>query len=608
MSVEAAEVSNKCNFYERSRTPIGSPTSELELIVLDKDDTEYQVPQKEGDIAFLESDFNTRYSSSSRQHSFCDANDSPVEIIENSRENQTRTVHLFSTFQKGYIEDLECHEILADRLRHFKYTELKDRSVQFEKKAMNRMKVKGATTRRVLNDIFKTTRSNLDYSSRPRIRPLVKRKLTKPLSITARTSAIFKETYSSSDPSSKIASKSIKVHNSLLDPLDSILAAKSVVISYPFGSERSLWCGSVSESLRRYQRLIDTSKDVIRRSYRTSSKSLLDAEYIDGECELWKESSQIVQNIDPEILWQEEAPPVILVPSSPLSTISESRDILEIPDSEEISCFDTSSIGSDEEIDALNIASLLSPSTMIMDHTVNIIHTSASIEDKSKQSISCASSGSSSLENVTSKVHKRKRSERQQRKEKLSADDIIYPIPHHIAANYDSLIQYPVKLIRQQLSDWGFKTSRRKDDMARQIQQLIQTMPPTLWGTKNNITDSETSKLQVQSTSTIKRLIMEKISTHIRQNRDSTALIWRMKILTYEPIIIEDFAMYLVDAGVLTPSVSSGVSSTRLGSRLDSDDYSFNCVVYKDVTGDPNLISTVKEWCDLTSVCFTSRS
>ncbi|KAK9367859.1 hypothetical protein V1509DRAFT_124596 [Lipomyces kononenkoae] len=123
--------------------------------------------------------------------------------------------------------------------------------------------------------------------------------------------------------------------------------------------------------------------------------------------------------------------------------------------------------------------------------------------------------------------------------------------------------------LRNILKRWGFKAPQSKKDMIATILHYDCKL-------KTATSDDDTSENGggVMSTDAIKVATMNRISRHMHEAESARA--WWMKMLTYEPIIVEDLVQYLEQEGILASSEKH------------------------------NLV-VVKEWCDSVGVCMISR-
>ncbi|KAK9474686.1 uncharacterized protein V1510DRAFT_411694 [Dipodascopsis tothii] len=140
------------------------------------------------------------------------------------------------------------------------------------------------------------------------------------------------------------------------------------------------------------------------------------------------------------------------------------------------------------------------------------------------------------------------------------------------APDWDAL---PAAELRTRLKDWGLKPARSKKDMAAQIRAHLagngSASPPA----SQAVPVSQVSAEEVRSSA------FSGITAHVR---GATGRDWWERILTYEPLVIEDFVDHLVDAGVFTG------------------------VLAADKRTKPALYGQlVRDWCDSKSVCWTSK-
>ncbi|KAK9244050.1 hypothetical protein V1506DRAFT_492588 [Lipomyces tetrasporus] len=128
--------------------------------------------------------------------------------------------------------------------------------------------------------------------------------------------------------------------------------------------------------------------------------------------------------------------------------------------------------------------------------------------------------------------------------------------------------------LRDILKRWGFKAPRSKKDMISHILHYYSKIRTTT--TSGDTTEGETKSPNrlIMSTEEIKAATMDRISRHIREAESARG--WWMKILTYEPILVEDLAQFLEKEGMLAGA-----------QKYD--------------------LAVIKEWCDSQSICMVSK-
>lgn len=165
------------------------------------------------------------------------------------------------------------------------------------------------------------------------------------------------------------------------------------------------------------------------------------------------------------------------------------------------------------------------------------------------------------------------------RKKKQKSSDVP-----EISEEEASLLDLPASKLRAKLNEWGLKAPRKKSEMVSMILHY-----QTKIIDNRNIDDDylqsdvEREKQPAMSSEEIRAGIMKRITIHVRTSQEARK--WWMKILQYEPIIVEDFAAYLMQAE-LVPTGNS---------RRREDEV------------DANVMAIVREWCDMQSVCTTSN-
>ncbi|KAK9350855.1 hypothetical protein V1523DRAFT_51395 [Lipomyces doorenjongii] len=127
--------------------------------------------------------------------------------------------------------------------------------------------------------------------------------------------------------------------------------------------------------------------------------------------------------------------------------------------------------------------------------------------------------------------------------------------------------------LRDTLQSWGFKAPRSRKDMIARILYYNSKMRTT--ASEESTSESQGRlALPIMSTDEIKAATMNRISRHIREAESARG--WWMKILTYEPVLVEDLAQFLEQEGILACSEKHG-------------------------------LVVLKEWCDSQSVCMISK-
>ncbi|KAK9389130.1 hypothetical protein V1515DRAFT_594893 [Lipomyces mesembrius] len=128
--------------------------------------------------------------------------------------------------------------------------------------------------------------------------------------------------------------------------------------------------------------------------------------------------------------------------------------------------------------------------------------------------------------------------------------------------------------LRDTLQSWGFKAPRSRKDMMARILHYDSKMRTTVSEENTNDSQGRLVTVPIMSTDEIKDATMNRISRHIREAESARG--WWMKILTYEPILVEDLAQFLEQEGILAGSEKHG-------------------------------LVVLKEWCDCQSVCTISK-
>ncbi|KAK9450958.1 uncharacterized protein V1518DRAFT_412169 [Limtongia smithiae] len=111
-------------------------------------------------------------------------------------------------------------------------------------------------------------------------------------------------------------------------------------------------------------------------------------------------------------------------------------------------------------------------------------------------------------------------------------------------------------------------------------------LPANKSKTMTSTTPATTRKAEVDpesvTTPAIRRKIHSNLVMHLRTSTLLGARRWWQKILTYEPIVLEDFAHYLVSEGLVA---GGGTGASEV---------------------DAGTLAFVKDWCDAEGVCFTT--
>ncbi|KAK9316720.1 hypothetical protein V1524DRAFT_425330 [Lipomyces starkeyi] len=128
--------------------------------------------------------------------------------------------------------------------------------------------------------------------------------------------------------------------------------------------------------------------------------------------------------------------------------------------------------------------------------------------------------------------------------------------------------------LRDVLQSWGFKAPRSRKDMIARILQYDSKMRTNTSDDNKSESQGRVVTLPIMSTEEIKSATMNRISRHIREAESARG--WWMKILAYEPILVEDLAQFLEREGILADSEKHG-------------------------------LVVLKEWCDSQSVCIISK-
>ncbi|KAK9372600.1 uncharacterized protein V1513DRAFT_451903 [Lipomyces chichibuensis] len=128
--------------------------------------------------------------------------------------------------------------------------------------------------------------------------------------------------------------------------------------------------------------------------------------------------------------------------------------------------------------------------------------------------------------------------------------------------------------LRDILQSWGFKAPRSRKDMIARILLYDSKMRTDTFDDKKSESQGRLITLPIMSTEEIKAATMNRISRHIREAESARE--WWMKILAYEPILVEDLAQFLEQEGILAGPEKHG-------------------------------LVVLKEWCDSQSVCMISK-
>ncbi|KAK9477614.1 hypothetical protein V1514DRAFT_109177 [Lipomyces japonicus] len=134
--------------------------------------------------------------------------------------------------------------------------------------------------------------------------------------------------------------------------------------------------------------------------------------------------------------------------------------------------------------------------------------------------------------------------------------------------NNNKLDKMSATELRAMLKQWGFKPPRSKADMISLVELYgSRIMPESTTADLNPDTTTMT-----MTSAEMRQATLNRISEFITTDKDGME--WWMRMLTYEPIVAEDFTSFLVHKKIL-------------------------------VTNDAATI--VREWCDSMSVCFTTK-
>ncbi|KAK9324649.1 hypothetical protein V1517DRAFT_45907 [Lipomyces orientalis] len=139
---------------------------------------------------------------------------------------------------------------------------------------------------------------------------------------------------------------------------------------------------------------------------------------------------------------------------------------------------------------------------------------------------------------------------------------------------YAQLESLSAAQLRNILKRWGFKPPRSKKDMISHILHYYSKIRTTTTSNDTSECEAKSPNRLIMSPEGIKTATMDRISRHIREAESARG--WWMKILTYEPILVEDLAQFLEKEGMLAGT-----------QKYD--------------------LAVIKEWCDSQSICMVSK-